>query len=79
MRKITVTLEESLIDALSKTALQTGLKKSRIIRDALKKHLAILQKESAKREWLEKNRLSMEAYNRRIEDEGIFAEEFRRF
>ncbi|WP_456403372.1 type II toxin-antitoxin system CcdA family antitoxin [Hydrogenimonas sp.] len=79
MRKITITLEESLIEALSKTAMRTGLKKTQIIRDALKSHLANIQKEKLQKEWLKNNKSSIDAYNRHIKENGIFGEEFRTF
>ncbi len=37
MRKIKPALEESLLDDLAKTAMETGLKKRQIVRGALKK------------------------------------------
>ncbi len=79
MRKITITLEESLVEALTKTAMQTGLKKTQIIRDALKSHLAAMQKEKLQKEWLRNNKSSIDAYNRHINEYGIFGEEFRTF
>jgi post-segregation antitoxin (ccd killing protein) len=79
MRKITITLEESLIEALSKTAIRTGLKKTQIIREALKSHLANMQKEKLQKEWLENNESSIDAYNRYIKKEGIFGEAYRTF
>lgn len=79
MRKITITLEESLIEALRDTAMKTGLKKTQIIRDALNAHLSNLQKEKRRKEWLKSNRSAIEAYNRHIETNGLFGEEYRTF
>ncbi|MCF6201381.1 MAG: type II toxin-antitoxin system CcdA family antitoxin [Hydrogenimonas sp.] len=79
MRKITITLEESLIEALSKAAMKTGLKKTQIIRDALKSHLLTIQKDTLKQEWLKRNKTAIERYNRHVEEHGIFAQEYRTF
>ncbi len=79
MRKITITLVESLIEALSETAMKTGPKKTQIIKDALNAHLSNLQKGERRKEWLKKNRSAIEAYNRYIETNSLFGEEYRTF
>ncbi len=79
MRKITITLEESLIEAISETARTTGLKKTQIIRDALNAHLSNLQRDKRRKEWLKENRSAIKAYNRHIETNGLFGEEYRTF
>ena len=41
--------------------------------------LSALQVEEAKRRWLAENTKALEDYNDRIERDGVFGEEFRRF
>lgn len=79
MRKITLTLEESLLDDLAKTAMETGLKKTQIVREALRSYLQRNHKEKRRKEWLEENKEAFEEYNRVIEGRGIYGRRFRKF
>lgn len=45
----------------------------------LELRLAELIREEKRRQWLEENREAIEAYNRRIEADGVFSDGLRRF
>ena len=79
MKKITLTLEEFLLEKLAATAVATGLKKTRIVRNALQEYFNKVDKTDRKEAWLEENREALESYNRYIETHGCFSEEHRNF
>ena len=79
MKKITLTLEESLLEKLAATAVATGLKKTQIVRNALQEYFNKVDKTDRKEAWLEENREALESYNRYIETHGCFSEEHRNF
>lgn len=56
-------------------AKEKNLNLSEIFEEAILIKLRVIQQQ----EWLEKNREGIEAYNERIERNGIFASKFRRF
>lgn len=49
------------------------------ISQALELRLAELLREEKIRTWKEENREALEAYNRRVEDHGVFSDGLRRF
>ncbi len=78
-RKMTITLEEELIEELDSTALAMGKKKAQIVREALQSYLPSQQKARLESEWREKNASSIQAYNERIEKHGVFSDGLRSF
>ena len=78
-RKMTITLEEELIDELDSTALAMGKKKAQIVREALQSYLPSQQKARLESEWRETNASSIQAYNERIEKHGVFSDGLRSF
>lgn len=78
-KKITITLEEELIDELDSTALAMGKKKAQIVREALQNYLPSQQKARLESEWRENNASSIQAYNERIEKHGVFSDGLRSF
>lgn len=78
-KKMTITLEEELIDELDSTALAMGKKKAQIVREALQNYLPSQQKARLESEWRENNASSIQAYNERIEKHGVFSDGLRSF
>lgn len=78
-KKITITLEEELIDELDSTALAMGKKKAQIVREALQSYLPSQKKARLESEWRENNASSIQAYNERIEKHGVFSDGLRSF
>lgn len=78
-RKMTITLEESLLSDLDNVAITTGKKKSQIIREALTSYLNISTKEEKTRQWEEENKEAIESYNKMVEEEGLILESSRMF
>ena len=70
-KKITITLEEELVDAVSSYAKQTGKKKTQIIREALKSYLPV-SKEEQEIAWRNQNRTAIAMFNQRMKEEGVF-------
>jgi len=78
-KKMTITLEDSLIDELSLAAKNLGKKKTQIIREALQSYLQLTSKEEKIAQWEEQNKESIETYNKMVEDEGIILKNSRMF
>ncbi|BDY13420.1 hypothetical protein HCR_17320 [Hydrogenimonas cancrithermarum] len=65
MRITTITLEASSTNTHCETASIS--------------HLSDTQKEKRRKEWLKSDQSAIEAYNRHIETNGLFGEEYRTF
>ena len=78
-KKITFTLEESLIETLTRTSVDLGKKKSQILREALKRYLNDVTKERQMQAWTRENKEAIEHYNERVEEHGVFSNTLRRF
>lgn len=78
-KKMTITLEDGLINDLNNMALITGKKKTQIIREALKSHLNVTDFENKKKSWEIENKKAIEEYNNMIENEGLILKESRMF
>ena len=78
-KKMTITLEEELIEELSQTALQLGKKKTQIVREALQEYLPSASKKSLEEAWLLENREAIQADNEHFEKHGLFGAEYRAF
>ena len=78
-RKMTITLEESILDDLDNVALSSGKKKSQIIREALRSYLNIVSKEEKTKLWEDENKIAINEYNKRIKNEGLILSKSRMF
>ena len=70
-KKVTITLENELIDAVAEYAKHTGKKKTQIIREALYDYLPDSKLEQEIR-WKNENREFFRSFNHRIKEEGVF-------
>ena len=78
-KKMTITLEDELIDELSATARSLGKKKAQIVREALQSYLPAMKKEQMIQQWKNENAEAIAEYNERIESEGAFGDKMRLF
>ena len=78
-KKMTITLEDELIDELSVAAASLGKKKAQIVREALRSYLPAMKKEQMAEQWKKENAEAIAAYNDRIASEGTFADKMRLF
>ena len=78
-KKMTITLEEELIDELTETAKTLGKKKAQVVREALHIYLPSAKKKSLEDAWREENREAIQEQNAHVEKYGIFGEEYRAF
>ena len=78
-KKMTITLEDELIEELSQTAKQLGKKKAQVVREALQSYLPSAKKKSLEEAWREENREAIREQNAHVEKYGIFGEEYRAF
>ena len=78
-KKMTITLEDELIDELTQTAKELGKKKAQIVREALQSYLPSAKKKSLEEAWREENREAIREQNAHVEKYGIFGEEYRAF
>jgi post-segregation antitoxin (ccd killing protein) len=79
MKKVTLTLEEPLIEKLAAIARATGLKKTQIVRNALKEYFHKLERTMRKEAWLEENVEALDSYGKYIDTYGCFSEGHRNF
>lgn len=78
-RKMTITLEDTLLDELDLAAINLGKKKSQIVREALSSYLNLGSKEARIKQWHEDNKEAIDDHNRRVEEDGIILAEHRMF
>lgn len=78
-RKMTVTLEESLLSKLDTVSQTQGKKKSQIIREALTSYLNISSKEEKIKQWEDENKEAIEEYNKTVEKNGLILQHSRMF
>ena len=78
-KKITITLEESLIEELNLASKSLGKKKTQIIRESLNAYLNLSSKEEKIKLWEEENKIAINEYNERIEKDGLILEDSRMF
>ncbi len=78
-KKMTITLEERLIDELSATAYALGKKKTQVVREALQNYLGEIKKEQDEQQWKTANKEAIAAYNERVESQGVFSDKLRLF
>ena len=78
-KKITFTLEESLIEKLSRASVDLGKKKTQIVREALNSYLNDKTKEQEMLKWERENAASIESYNKTVEKHGVFSDTLRSF
>ena len=78
-KKMTITLEEELIEELAATAQALGKKKAQVVREALQEYLPSASKKSLETAWLAENADAIVERNSHVEKYGLFGEEYRRF
>jgi len=78
-KKITITLDESILLKLDNEAQNQGKDKNQIIEEALTSHLNITSKEEKAKQWYEENKEAVDEYNKKIEKEGLILAEYRSF
>ncbi len=78
-KKMTITLEEELIEELNMTAMAMGKKKTQVIREALHSYLPGMKKAQMAEEWNRTNAESIMDYNKMIKEEGTFGDKVRLF
>lgn len=77
-KKMTITLEDDIIDAVASFAATTGKKKTQVIREALQSYLPTSKQEQEDL-WKSQNQDKITLYNKRIEEEGTFSDSLRSF
>jgi predicted DNA-binding protein len=78
-RKMTITLEDELIEELGNTARALGKKKTQIVREALQSYLPAMKKSQLAEEWKRANAESIKSYNEMIASQGVFGDNVRMF
>ena len=78
-KKMTITLEDSLIKELDSSAKLLGKKKTQIIREALHSYLDLNTKEQKINQWEQANKEAIEEYNKSVEEEGLVLQHRRMF
>lgn len=78
-KKMTITLEEELIEELTETAKILGKKKAQVVREALQQYLPSTSKKNLEEAWLAENADAIRERNEHVEQYGIFGEEYRSF
>ena len=78
-RKMTITLEDTLLDELDFAAISLGKKKSQIVREALSSYLKLSSKEEKIKKWQEDNKDAIENHNKRVKEDGLILQEYRIF
>ena len=78
-KKMTITLEDSLIKELDSSAKLLGKKKTQIIREALHSYLDLNTREQKITQWEQANKAAIEEYNKSVEEEGLVLQHRRIF
>lgn len=78
-KKMTITLEDSLIKELDSSSKLLGKKKTQIIREALHSYLDLNTKEQKITQWEQANKAAIEEYNKSVEEEGLVLQHRRMF
>lgn len=78
-KKMTITLEDSLINELNSASINMGKKKTQIIREALQSYLNIHTKEEKRKLWEEENQEAINQYNKMIDEDGLILKHSRMF
>lgn len=77
--KMTITLEDRLIEELNQSSKSLGKKKTQIVREALYSYLDILSKEEKIKTWENENKEAIAFYNAQVEKEGLILKHSRMF
>jgi len=78
-KKMTITLENELIEEINNLAKKEGKKKTQIIREALFSHLNLSNLSDKQKNWKIENQEAINEYNNMIEKEGLILKESRMF
>jgi metal-responsive CopG/Arc/MetJ family transcriptional regulator len=75
-KKMTVTLEEELLEQLDLLANSTGKKKAQVVREALKNYFKV---QNTQENWEKENKKAIDSYNIRVTSQELFSKDLRRF
>lgn len=78
-RKMTITLENEILNTLDEVALKSGKKKTQIIREALTNYLNISSIDDKKKLWEEENKETINSYNKMVDEDGLILKHSRMF
>ena len=78
-RKMTITLEDEILNTLDEFALKNGKKKTQIIREALTNYLNISSLDDKKKQWEEENKEAINSYNKIVDEDGLILKHSRMF
>ena len=78
-RKMTITLEDEILNTLDEVALKSGKKKTQIIREALTNYLNISSIDDKKKQWEEENKEAINSYNKMVDEDGLILKHNRMF
>ncbi len=78
-RKMTITLEDEILNTLDEFALKNGKKKTQIIREALTNYLNISSLDDKKKQWEEENKEAINSYNKMVDEDGLILKHSRMF
>ena len=78
-RKMTITLEDEILNTLDEVALKSGKKKTQIIREALTNYLNISSIDDKKKQWEEENKEAINSYNKMVDEDGLILKHSRMF
>lgn len=78
-KKITLTLEEGLVEKLSRVSVEMGKKKTQIVREALNDYFNRADKVDAAERWKQENKKAIDHYNKKVEQTGTFSDGLRSF
>ena len=78
-RKMTITLEDEILDNLDEFALKNGKKKTQIIREALTNYLNISSIDDKKKQWEDENKEAINSYNKMVDEDGLILKHSRMF
>jgi post-segregation antitoxin (ccd killing protein) len=78
-RKMTITLENEILNTLDEFALKNGKKKTQIIREALTNYLNISSIDDKKKLWEKENKEAIDSYNKMVDEDGLILKHSRMF
>lgn len=78
-KKMTITLEEEILNTLDNFSKKNGKKKAQIVREALTAYFNISSQEEKQKKWELENKDAIEKYNKMVQKDGIILKNNRMF
>lgn len=78
-KKMTITLEEEILNTLDNFSKKNGKKKAQIVREALIAYFNISSQEEKQKKWELENKDAIEQYNKMVQNDGIILKNNRMF